>query len=141
PLVLQDVCPPRRSGPLRDAASGRPGCGRATIGGLMTNISVTNKVVTFITVYEVARADQQHLIDLLTTAYEQTIRHLPGFVEAHMHRSSDGVRVVSYAQWDAQADVEAMIRNSELWPIFVEIGRIAGADPRYYQVAADWTPV
>ncbi|HJZ47123.1 MAG TPA: antibiotic biosynthesis monooxygenase, partial [Roseiflexaceae bacterium] len=81
----------------------------------MTNISVTNKVVTFITVYEVARADQQHLIDLLTTAYEQTIRHLPGFVEAHMHRSSDGVRVVSYAQWDAQADVEAMIRNSELW--------------------------
>ena len=107
----------------------------------MTNISITNNVVTFITVYEVAPADQQHLIELITTAYEQTIRYLPGFVEAHMHRSSDGVRVVSYAQWNAQADVEAMIRNNELWPIFVEIGRIAKADPRYYQVAADWTPV
>ena len=107
----------------------------------MTNISATNKVVTFITVYEVAPADQQHLIELITTAYEQTIRHLPGFVEAHTHRSSDGVRVVSYAQWDGQADVEAMIRNSDLWPVFVEIGRIARADPRYYQVAADWTPV
>jgi hypothetical protein len=46
----------------------------------MTNISATNKVVTFITVYEVAPADQQHLIDLITRAYEQTIRHLPGFV-------------------------------------------------------------
>jgi imidazolonepropionase-like amidohydrolase len=106
----------------------------------MTSISVTNKVVTLITVYEVAPADQQQLIDLITMAYEQVIRHLPGFVEAHTHRSSDGVRVVSYAQWDAQADVEAMLRNNDLWPIFVEIGRIASADPRYYQVAADWTP-
>jgi hypothetical protein len=100
----------------------------------------TAKVVTFITVYEVAPANQQHLIDLITTAYEQTIRHLPGFVEAHTHRSSDGVRVVSYAQRNAQADVEAMLRTSDLWPISVEIGRIASADPRYYQVAADWTP-
>ncbi len=54
----------------------------------MTTISVTNKVVTFITVYE----------------------------------------------------VEVMLRTSDLWPIFVEIGKIANADPRYYQVAADWTP-
>jgi adenine deaminase len=109
-------------------------------GRSMTSISVTNKLVTFITVYEVAPADQQHLIDLLTMAYERVICQLPGFVEAHMHRSSDGVRVVSYAQWDGQADVEAMLRNNDLWPIFVQIGRIAIADPRYYQVAADWTP-
>jgi Antibiotic biosynthesis monooxygenase len=108
--------------------------------GSMTTISVTNNVMTLITVYEVAPADQQHLIELITTAYEQTIRHLPGFVEAHAHRSSDGVRVVSYAQWNGQADVEAMLRNNDLWRIFVEIGRIASADPRYYQVAADWTP-
>ena len=32
----------------------------------MTSISVTNKLVTFITVYEAASTDQQHLIDLLT---------------------------------------------------------------------------
>ncbi len=95
----------------------------------MTSISVTNKVVTLITVYEVAPADQQHLIDLITMAYERIIRHLPGFVEAHTHRSSDGVRVVSYAQWDAQADVEAMLRNNDLWPIFVEIGRVANRRP------------
>jgi hypothetical protein len=106
----------------------------------MTTIAVTNTLVTLITVYEVAPADQQHLIDLLRKAYEQVIRHLPGFVEAHAHRSSDGVRVVSYAQWDAQADVEAMLHNNDLWPILVEIGKIASADPRYYQVAADWTP-
>ena len=105
----------------------------------MTNIAVTNNVVTFITVYEVAPTEQQHLIDLIMTAYQQIIRHLPGFVEAHTHRSSDGVRVVSYAQWTRQADVEAMLRTSELWPILVEIGRIASADPRYYQMAADWT--
>jgi hypothetical protein len=110
------------------------------IGDVMTSISVTNNLVTLITVYDVAPADQQHLIDLITKAYEQTIRHLPGFVEAHTHRSSDGVRVVTYAQWNGQADVEAMLRNNDLWRIFVEIGRIASADPRYYQVAADWTP-
>ncbi len=103
----------------------------------MTTIAVTNKVVTFITVYEVAPADQQHLIDLITTAYERIIHYLPGFVEAHTHRSSDGVRVVSYAQWNGQADVEAMLRNSDLWPILVEIERIASADPCYYQVGAD----
>jgi imidazolonepropionase-like amidohydrolase len=92
---------------------------------LMSHISVSNKVVTLITVYEVAPADQQRLIDLIRMAYERVIRHLPGFVEAHTHRSSDGVRVVSYAQWNAQADVEAMLRNNDLWPILVEIGRQA----------------
>jgi imidazolonepropionase-like amidohydrolase len=107
----------------------------------MTNICVTNKVVTFITVYEVAPADQQQLIDLITMAYERIICHLPGFVEAHTHRSSDGERVLSYTQWNAQSDVESMLHNNDLWPIFVKIGRIASADPRYYQVAADWMPL
>jgi len=72
--------------------------------------------------------------------WRHSIRYLPGFVEAHTHRSSDGVRVVNYAQWNGQADTEAMLRNNDLRRVFVEIGRIASADPRYYQVAADWTP-
>ena len=39
------------------------------------------------------------LVDLLTQATESSIRHIPGFVGAALHRSLDGTNVTMYAQW------------------------------------------
>ncbi len=39
------------------------------------------------------------------------MRHMPGFVAANIHKSSDGERVANYAQWRSREDFEAMLKN------------------------------
>ena len=74
----------------------------------MSNIAKDNPVVTLVNVFTVAAENQQRLIDLLIQATEQTMKHLPGFVSASIHRSFDGTKVVNYAQWCSRADFDAM---------------------------------
>jgi heme-degrading monooxygenase HmoA len=76
-------------------------------------ISKENKIVTLINVFTVEPANQQKVIDLLVEATEKTMKHLPGFVSANIHKSLDGVKVVNYAQWRSRQDFEAMIKNSQ----------------------------
>lgn len=79
----------------------------------MAAILKDKKVVTLINVFTVERANQQKVLDLLVNATEKTMKNLPGFVSASIHKSLDGVRVVNYAQWRSQADFEAMTKNPE----------------------------
>jgi Antibiotic biosynthesis monooxygenase len=59
----------------------------------MALISKSNNVVTLINVFTVEPHDQQRLVDLLTEATEAVMRHLPGFVSAHIHKSWDRSRI------------------------------------------------
>src|SRR5258707_14665596 len=85
--------------------------GRILAGGEMASITTENRIATLINVFTVAPNDQQRLVDLLTTASERTIKHLPGFVSASIHKSTDGTRVVNYAQWNSSGDLDAMLKN------------------------------
>lgn len=64
----------------------------------MTTISKDNQVITLINVFTVEPENQQRLVEMLVEATEKTMKHLPGFVSANIHKSSDGVRVTNYAQ-------------------------------------------
>ncbi len=64
----------------------------------MITISTENKVVTLINVFTVEPDNQQKLVDMLVEATEKTMKKLPGFVSATIHKSADGVRVANYAQ-------------------------------------------
>lgn len=64
-----------------------------------TTIAIDQDVATLINVFTVTRMTQQPLVDLLTEATEQVMRHRPGFISANIHASLDGTRVVNYAQW------------------------------------------
>ncbi len=100
----------------------------------MASITTENRVATLINVFTVDPKDQQQLVDLLTTATERTIKHLPGFVSASIHKSTDGTRVVNYAQWRSPGDLETMLKNPDAQEHIRPIMGIAQADPHLYDV-------
>jgi len=69
----------------------------------MTTISTEYKILTLINVFTVTPAKQEELSQLLIDATEQTMKHLPGFISANIHKSFDGTRVVNYAQWNSRS--------------------------------------
>jgi heme-degrading monooxygenase HmoA len=100
----------------------------------MTQISKDNPVVTLINVFSVEPDKQQELVDLLIHATKATMRHLPGFISANIHKSFDGTRVVNYAQWRTKEDFEAMLRDPNAGPHMKQAAALAKFEPHLYEV-------
>jgi quinol monooxygenase YgiN len=100
----------------------------------MTSIVKGAPLVTLINVFTVSPENQQRLVDLLVQATEATMQHLPGFVSANIHKSTDGTRVVNYAQWRRREDFEAMLKHPKAIPHMREAGSLATYDPHFYEV-------
>ena len=64
----------------------------------MAIIDQREDVVTLVNVFTVRPEKQDTLVQLLIEATNKTMRHLPGFVSASIHRSLDNTRVVNYAR-------------------------------------------
>jgi heme-degrading monooxygenase HmoA len=69
--------------------------------------------VTLINVFSCEPESRQDLIDAWIRAAVEMLGKLPGILSAALHRSKDGIRVVSYSQW----------RSSEGWEKLLEIGK------------------
>ena len=78
----------------------------------MSTITQNSRLLTMINVFSVAPERQQELVDLLVEATEQTVRVLPGFISANIHKSVDGIRVTNYAQWESKEAFENFLSNS-----------------------------
>ncbi len=100
----------------------------------MTTISKDNNAMTLVNVFTVEAENQQKLVDLLIEATEKTMKNLPGFVSANIHKSLDGVRVANYAQWRSREDFEAMLKNPEATAHMKPIMEIAKFDAHLYEV-------
>ena len=103
-------------------------------GKLMITISEDNRVATLINVFTVEPENQQRLVDLLVEATENTMKNLPGFVSATIHKSADGVRVVNYAHWRRREDFAAILKNPEATAHMKPIMEIAKFDAHLYEV-------
>ena len=101
----------------------------------MATIRKGHDVLTLINVFTVRPEDQQRLVDLLIEATEQTMKRLPGFVSANIHKSLDGTKVVNYAQWRTKGDFEAMRQNPEARPHMEAAAAIAAFDPILCEVS------
>ena len=101
----------------------------------MSNIEKCSGVFTLVNVFTVAPDRQGELVALLVDATEQTMRHLPGFVSANIHRSLDGKKVVNYAQWESAAAFEAMRNNPLAIPHMRAASALAQAEPIPCEVA------
>src|ERR1044071_5992947 len=77
----------------------------------MATIEKGQAVMTLVNVFTVHPNQQAELVDLLVQATQDTMRHLPGFVSASIHRSADGTKVVNYAQWRSEADFRALPKD------------------------------
>ena len=95
----------------------------------MSTIDTHTNVMTLVNVFTVQPENQNRLVDLLTEATEHTMKGLPGFVSANIHRSLDGRRVVNYAQWRSQADFEAMRQNPIARTHMAAVAALAEFDP------------
>ncbi|MDQ2974447.1 MAG: antibiotic biosynthesis monooxygenase [Acidobacteriota bacterium] len=101
----------------------------------MTTISKENEVVTPINVFTVRPENQQQLVDLLIEATKKTMRHLPGFVSANIHKSFDGTKVVNYAQWRSVEDFLAIKQNPEARPHMQAAAALGDFDPILCEVS------
>lgn len=102
----------------------------------MTQIVEGLSPVVLINVFTVVPERQDELVGLLVEATETTVRHIPGFISANIHKSLDGTRVTNYAQWRSKEDFEAMLKNPEAVRHMGPIRTIATHDPHLYEVVA-----
>lgn len=99
-----------------------------------TTISTGATFVTLINVFTVKREDQDRLVQLLIEATEQTMKNVPGFISANIHKSMDGERVTNYAQWASKEAFEAMLKNPEAREHMAPIQKLATFDAHLYEV-------
>ncbi len=100
----------------------------------MTTISEDNKVVTLINVFTVEPENQQKLVDMLVEAPQKTMKNIPGFISANIHKSADGTHVTNYAQWRSEEDYAAMLKNPKAVEHMKPITEIATFDAHTYEV-------
>jgi len=106
----------------------------------MSAISKKSSPITLINVFRVEPANQQRLIELLSEATELSVRRMPGFVSATLHRSTDGMKVTMYAQWRSIDDYLAMRNDPAPLPFFQEALKIARFEPGIYEVVQTYAP-
>ncbi|WP_243788489.1 antibiotic biosynthesis monooxygenase [Saccharopolyspora gloriosae] len=94
-------------------------------------------LATLINVFTVRPERQQELVDLLNQASEEVMITLPGFVSASIHASTDGTKVVNYAQWSDAEAFQAMLANPVAQPHMNAAAEVAESfDPHLYTVEA-----
>lgn len=101
----------------------------------MSVIVKGNQLLTLINVFTVEPDKQQELVTVLIEATDKTMKHLPGFVSANIHRSLDGAKVVNYAQWASKAAFEAMQKNPAAMPHMKAAAALAKFDPILCEVS------
>lgn len=77
----------------------------------MTTITAHSNHATLVNVFTVEPERARRLADLLTAATDEVMQHVDGFISANIHLSTDGTRVVNYAQWRNAAAFEAMLQD------------------------------
>jgi quinol monooxygenase YgiN len=103
----------------------------------VTTIATGVPLATLVNVFTVDPGRQQALVEVLVRATDDVMRHIPGFVSANIHASTDGTRVVNYAQWESAAAFQAMLENPTAQEHMREAAELAEAfDPHLYDVAS-----
>jgi quinol monooxygenase YgiN len=95
---------------------------------------MTTQPVVFINVFTVEPDKQSELVELLTMATQDSVRHAHGFISATLHRSLDGTKVTMYALWRSQEDYQAMRADPAPLPYLQRALAIATFDPGMYEI-------
>ena len=106
----------------------------------MPTIAKGDRPMTAINVFSVAPENQARLVELLRRATESSVRHVPGFVGAALHRGLDGTKVTMYAQWRTPEDYARMRERPDASPFLAEALTIASFDPGFYEVSDVFAP-
>ena len=94
---------------------------------------MTNPFV-LINTFTITPDNQQRLIDLLTKATKETVKHMDGFITSTLHRSIDGTKVTMYAKWESREKYEKMRRNATASPYLEEALSFAKFEIGAYEI-------
>ena len=101
----------------------------------MSLITAHAEHATLINVFTVEPERARQLADLLTQATEEVMQHVDGFISANIHLSTDGTRVVNYAEWRDATAFQAMLQNTTAQQHMAQCAELAtGYDPHFYTV-------
>lgn len=101
----------------------------------MTTIERHAPYATLINVFTVEPERAVELAALLDDATETVMRHVPGFISANIHVSTDGTRVVNYAQWESAEAMQAMLADPAAREHMAPAAVLASSfDPHLYTV-------
>jgi quinol monooxygenase YgiN len=101
-----------------------------------TVIQVGDEPVTLINVFDVDPSHQQELVSLLVEGTKEVISQRPGYISVNVLASTDGSRVVNYAQWRSQDDLKATMADPEAQDYARRAAQLAQASPHVYSVVA-----
>lgn len=73
-------------------------------------ISREGDLVTLINVFETKPEQQQALIDAWIR-FAESVKEEPGLIGTALHRSTDGTRIINYAQWRSEADYSRFVKK------------------------------
>jgi len=92
---------------------------------------------TVISTFEMTPGTCADVLDALTAAYEQVIRHQPGFLGGAIHVNDAQTRICTYSRWERRQDFQAMLRTPEMRERNRAIaGMCARFEPVMYDVVA-----
>lgn len=103
----------------------------------MPTISADFDGQTVLTTFEMTPGTCADLMDALQDAYENFIRHQPGFISAGLHVNDAQTRIANYSKWRRREDYQAMLRSPEMRERNRRIATLcARFEPVMYEVAA-----
>jgi quinol monooxygenase YgiN len=103
----------------------------------MPTIAESTGLFTVINTFAVEPSNQQKLLEILARATETSVREMPGFVSAALHRSLDRTRVTMYGQWESEEHYRHYIAARSIpgaSPYVEHALAIAKFDPGTYEV-------
>lgn len=94
-------------------------------------ISSEGHLVTVINVFETEPEQQQELINQWIRFVQEEVKNEPGLIGAALHKSTDGTRVINYAQWRSEEEYANFVKKS-IKPIAPSLA--SRVDPHLYEV-------
>jgi quinol monooxygenase YgiN len=94
---------------------------------------------TVISTFEMTPGTCSDVLDALTEAYEQVIRHQPGFLGGAIHVNDAQTRISTYSRWVKRQDFQAMLRTPEMRERNRHIATLCrGFEPVMYEVMGEF---
>jgi hypothetical protein len=104
----------------------------------MAEIRPERGLVTFVNMFTCDPEDQDALLRTLRSETEDVVSKLDGYVSANLHASTDGRRVINYAQWTHLDAFNEMMAGPQGRQMISDVHQYAKAvDIHLYEVA--WT--
>jgi hypothetical protein len=102
----------------------------------MAEIQAEGGLVTFVNMFTCDPEDQQALLRTLRSETEDVVSKIDGFVSANLHASTDGRRVINYAQWTHLDAFNEMMAGPQGREMIMNVHKYAKAiDIHLYDVA------